>query len=347
MREPSGFAAALGPAPKILVIELGGLGDNIHGLPALWMLRQNRPQARIDYMVGAGSAALFTAAIPWLDTVLAYDKQGLKSDLRWIARLRRNRYDAVIVSIASNHAVAMAGLSGARLRLARHADENKRWSWQPWLLTDVVEVPFHTEPMYRQRCRALQQAGFQGPIPGVGGNSFPLALDPDLRRAVGIEASDDRRYLHFSASATDDRRDLPLEAMVALWNGLSARLPAYPIVVSANGTARGSAKLRAILDRLSFTPSKVFDGGLDAPTFAAVVQGAVLHVGPDSGGLHVARLVGTRSVSWFRPNHHIANWLPDEAGHLAFTAPESRPDGLYGLESATLIDAAASLLPST
>jgi ADP-heptose:LPS heptosyltransferase len=74
------------------------------------------------------------------------------------------------------------------------------------------------------------------------------------------------------------------------------------------------------------------------------MQGAALHLGPDSGGLHIARLVGTPSVSWFRPNHHIVNWLPDEPGHLAFTAPESRPEGLYGLQTDSLIEAAATLL---
>jgi ADP-heptose:LPS heptosyltransferase len=133
--------------------------------------------------------------------------------------------------------------------------------------------------------------------------------------------------------------------MIALWNALHARFPAYRLIVSAANTPRAQQRLEILLAGVAFRPWKVFAGNIDVSAFASVVQGAALHVGPDSGGLHIARVVGTPSVSWFRPNHHIANWLPDEPGHLAFTAPESRPDGLYGLTTLQLVEAAAALLP--
>lgn len=339
------FAARAAGARKVLAIDFGGLGDHLHSLPALWLLRQGCPQAALQVLVGRASVPLMRQLTPWIDDAIGYDKGDWRADLALIRRLRAARYDAVIVLTASNHAVAFAGLSGAPLRLSRRADGNKRWFWQPWLLTETVDVPFHTEPMYRQRWRALHQAGFAGAGPPLRLQpDFLLQIDPALRRAQGIAAEDDGRYLHCSASATDDLRDLPPAQMIALWNALHAALPDYRIVVSGNPGERGQRKLAALLEGIAFTPWRVYAGTLDVPQFMSVVQGAALHIGPDSGGLHVARIAGTRSVSWFRPNHHVRNWLPDEVGHRALIAPESKPDGLYGIATEDLVAAARELL---
>ena len=44
---------------KLLVMELAGLGDNIHLLPALWLVRQQWPHAELHVMVNAHVADLF------------------------------------------------------------------------------------------------------------------------------------------------------------------------------------------------------------------------------------------------------------------------------------------------
>lgn len=337
MTPMSDIRAALAAARRVLVIDLGGLGDHIHSLPALWLIRQNAPQAELCVV---GNSGLYGPLTPWIDRPIVYRKAGLKADLAFIGQLRRLRADVAIVITSSNHAVSFGGLSGAALRIARKADENKRWSWQPWLLDVVAEHPFHEIPMYRQRWNALKSLGLDGAQP-----EFHAAIDAGLRHAVGIAEADEGRYLHLSASATDDRRDLPVAQMIALWDRLRARFPGRPFVVSGHGTERGRAKLAAILDGIGFTPEYVFDGALDVAGFISVVQGAALHVGPDSGGLHVARLAATPSVSWFRPNHHLKNWFPDDPGqHRAFVAPESRDDGLHGFDLQVFVDAAAELL---
>lgn len=325
---------ALQQARRIVVLDFGGLGDQIHSLPTLWMIRCNAAQAELHVI---GAAGLHGPLTPWIDRAHLYRKQGLGGDLAFIGRIRRLAPDVAIAITASNHAVAFAGLSGATLRIARKADANKRWRWQPWLLDAVVEAPFHEIPMYRSRWNAFRQLGLDGDRP-----EFRVSIDAGLRRRHGI--SDDG-YLHFSASATDDRRDLPAAQTIALWNALHAQRPELPIVISGQDTERARKRLATLLDGIAFRPARVFDGTLDVQAFVSVMQGAALHVGPDSGGLHVARIAGTPSLSWFRPNHHLRNWLPDDPEHhLAFVAPESRDDGLHGLSTEVLVDAATRLL---
>jgi ADP-heptose:LPS heptosyltransferase len=243
----------------------------------------------------------------------------------------------------SNRGTALLGLSGARLRVARRNDSHKRWWWQPLLLSRTLRAPYHEYPMFQQRWDCLHDAGLAGVRP-TRLTDAGAVIDPALRRARGIAPEDDGHYLHLSASATDDLRDLPPAQMRELWEALHTQFPRHRLAVSASNTVRGRGKLKALLDALSFTPWKVFAGDLDVPAFASVIQGAALHVGPDSGGLHIARIAGTPSVSWFRPNEHLGNWLPTEPGHRAVVAPESTAEGLQGIAAEALVGLARELL---
>jgi hypothetical protein len=69
---------------KLLVMELAGLGDNVHLLPALWLVRRQCPDAQLHVMVNAHVASLFKLT-PWVDRVWSYPsapKPGLGGILR-------------------------------------------------------------------------------------------------------------------------------------------------------------------------------------------------------------------------------------------------------------------------
>ena len=53
------------------VMELAGLGDNVHLLPALWLVRRQWPDAKLHLMVNAHVASLFKLT-PWIDRLWAY-----------------------------------------------------------------------------------------------------------------------------------------------------------------------------------------------------------------------------------------------------------------------------------
>ena len=60
---------------KILIIRLSSLGDILHTLPAFYDMRHAFPDARIDWVVGAGSAFLLSA-VRGIDTIHVFDKKG-------------------------------------------------------------------------------------------------------------------------------------------------------------------------------------------------------------------------------------------------------------------------------
>ncbi len=72
-----------------------------------------------------------------------------------------------------------------------------------------------------------------------------------------------------------------------------------PIITCA-GTEREKSKVSTVLAALDFQSWRVFSCDLDLLTLCAVVQSSHLHIGGDSGGLHVAWMTGASTVTWFR-----------------------------------------------
>ena len=73
-----------------------------------------------------------------------------------------------------------------------------------------------------------------------------------------------------------------------------------PIVLSVAPNKREKMKLNALLPELTFKPAIVFDGTLSLLELAAIIDESSLHVGGDSGALHIALMCDTKTLAWFR-----------------------------------------------
>ena len=82
-----------------MLLDLGFLGDSIHLLPALWVLRQAYPEAELHVMVSEHVTKIMEVA-PWVDKVWGYPRfpRGPKwyQDFGRIRRLRAAKFDVVI-----------------------------------------------------------------------------------------------------------------------------------------------------------------------------------------------------------------------------------------------------------
>ncbi len=337
--------AAATPA-KVLVMELAGLGDDVHLLPALWVLRQCLPAAQLHVMVSAHVADLFKLT-PWVDQVLAYPRvprrPGLPGNLAWARRLRRERYDLVINTTGSDRSALLTGASGARSRWGRRPPGGGRFWWK-WMFTRVLEHPFWTEPMYRQKLAVFAQAGFAS----QSAPRFEIRLDSELRRRAGIAPEQHRHYLHLSPCAGHPRKELPIDQLARLCQSLQRSRPDLRLVLSCADLPRERARMDALLGALPAPPWKCFAGTLDIPQLAAVIQGAALHLCGDSGSLHLAVMTGTPAVAWLRQHVNLKEWMPEGPRYRTLVAADG-PDEeqLAGIDDQSLIDAAQTLLAET
>ena len=86
-------------AKKIMVLDLGFLGDSVHLLPALWIIRQNYPNAELHVAVSTQVTSLFDA-VPWVAKVWSYMRYPrhatLMENIQFIRDMRRQKYDLLI-----------------------------------------------------------------------------------------------------------------------------------------------------------------------------------------------------------------------------------------------------------
>ena len=340
------FASQTQGARKVLLIDIGGLGDVIHALPAMWAVRQTYPNAELHCVVCEPWVSLLQMT-PWIDRVWPYGgKQKCRRFTQWrqALQLRRQRFDVAISLMGSTRACLIARLSGAPRRLVRKPMEARHRAWR-WLATEVMVHPYLQEPMYLQKWHCVRSAGFASAAPQL-----------ELRHS---EASDQRwleqeglmpkRYLHLSPYTSGTHRELPPEQMLQLLCRLHQDFPQQPLVLSCAANLRECEALDALVAALPFRPWRVFRGSLDIPQLTTLIRAAAVHYGGDTGTTHLAWLTGTASVSGFYSGAQLAQWAPRGARHALVFSESPPPDYLRGivlddilLQTQVLLDAAQS-----
>jgi len=115
---------------RILCIRLSGLGDVVHTLPALSLLRKHRPLAHITWIVEDRFAGLL-AGHPFIDELIAVPRtlwgRSLRNPLRWSGvlpemadlalELRRRHFDVSIDFQSSIKSAWLVAAAGARSRV--------------------------------------------------------------------------------------------------------------------------------------------------------------------------------------------------------------------------------------
>ena len=188
-------------AKKVMVLDLGFLGDTVHLLPALWMVRQAYPQAELHVTVSTHITSLMDC-VPWVNRVWGYMRYPrhatLKENWQMVSRLRREKFDVVINLNGSDRSSWLTFLSGARERLGRVPDDGGPPFWRR-MFTAHVECPPTQEPVYLQKCRCLAKAGFPFAPP-----EFHVEIAAENLRAAEITRIRPRNL--FSHQPVHDRR---------------------------------------------------------------------------------------------------------------------------------------------
>lgn len=329
-------------ARKVLVMELAGLGDNVHLLPALWLVRQQYPQAELHVMASAHAADLFKLT-PWVQRVWAYPRAprapGFLANLDWGKKLRAERFDLLVNTTGSDRSSLLSWLSRAPVRIGRRPADGGPPGWRH-LFTQVMEQPYYLEPMYLQKWKALKSAGFvSGAQP-----EFHVTIDPEFRRAADIAAGDEGHYIHLSPCTTADKRELPLAQQAELLTQLRAAHPGLKLALSCAPNERERRKLDALLGLLPFQPWRVYAGTLDVPRLAAVIEKAALHLCGDTGALHIALMTQTPTVAWFRTHKGQHEWIPLFPQYRVVIAEGGAEDALHGIDTGAVVAAAREVM---
>jgi len=305
----NGFYERSRAARKILVVDLGFLGDSVHLVPALWEIKRHYPAAELHTLSAPVGAEVLRMA-PCVDRPWAFPLTS-PSPPWWqhwslLLALRRERFDAAFNFSGADRTLFVTALAGARWSVAVAGGRTHFWS--PWLVRD--QAPRHNAelPVYEQRRQTLAACGFELAAP-----RWELQLPEMAMRWA--EARVPAGAIHFSVNASTPLKEWPLEHWIELVKRLLARELSARIIATGSANAREQERLQALAAGVGDNRLTVLPSGMTVAELAAALQRSRLHVGADSGVLHLALALGVPTVALFRDYAGTLEWLPRGPAH--------------------------------
>jgi lipopolysaccharide heptosyltransferase I len=271
---------------RVCLIKPSALGDVVHALPALSALRALWPDAHVAWVVNRGLRGLLDGH-PELNEVIPYERSGagLPGFARFLAGLRRRRFDLTIDLQGLLRSGLMTAATGAPVRLGpKDAREG------------AVLAYSHVYDLPRSRAHAVERYLYAASLFGA---------DVRAPRFVVAAGEDDRAWAR-QALAQVPRPRLVLNTG-ARW--LTKRWPPEHFAEVARRAVRergaglvaiGAPEDRALVDalRASLAPTPLLDlcGRTSLPQLAALAAEADVVLSNDTGPLHLAAAAGARVV---------------------------------------------------
>jgi ADP-heptose:LPS heptosyltransferase len=307
-RPPSNFLQRTQGARKIIVVDLGFLGDSIHLVPALWELQRCYPGAELHTLSAVlGAEALQLAPCvtrPWAFP-LTPDSPPWWRHWGLIAALRRQRFDVAYNFSGADRTIFMTALTGAPHRVA-HAGGREHF-WNRWLIPDWVPRQERSLPVFEQRRQVLAACGFRLQ-PARFDLRIPEEASQWARQNVPTPAA------HISINASGPEKEWPLDRWIALTQTLLQNQRQLSIIATAGAKTRERERVAALRAAVKHPRFLDFES-LSIARFAALLQRCQLHIGADSGALHLAMALGVPTLGVFRQYEGLNEWLPRGPAH--------------------------------
>jgi len=301
--DPSTILPGLPPGAEVLVLRLRSLGDVVMLTPALEAVHHWRPDLRLCVMVEPAFAPVLEGNPAVSETLL------LESFFRSARQLRRRKFP-----VTFNH---HAGPTSAWLTLAAGSPARVTWADRPYPFFYNVRVPaaqhfFGDRPVHTVEHRMTQFyfAGLpRGPVSPA--HVYPRAAAAASVRLnlIRCEITSQTPYAVLHPGAAYFTKRWAVQHFVDLGRWLEARHGIYPVFVLGPGDREIGAALRhaagtqtAILDSLSLSE------------LIALIAGAALFAGNDSGPAHLAAAAGRPTVVIFGSSDSVT-WRPWQTPH--------------------------------
>jgi ADP-heptose:LPS heptosyltransferase len=279
---------------RFLVIRPGGIGDAVHLVPALEVLRQRYPLATITLLAEQRNAAIF-GVCPAVNHILNYDKP------RELLAAVRGRYDVVIDTEQWHRLSAVAArLTGAPVSIGFDTNERIRLFSNP---VDYSHDDYEAVSFFR----LLEPLGI--PTPDTVPLPFISPPEDARQRATELLAPvSGSTYLVIFPGASILERRWGADRFGELARRLEGEGRVVVVVVGGREDAADG-------EVIAGSRGVNLAGKTTLAETAAVIEGAVLLVSGDSGILHIGVGLGVPTVSLFGPGRQ-KKWGPPGDGHI-------------------------------
>lgn len=276
---------------RVCLIKPSSLGDIVHALPVLSALRRHWPETRLAWVVNSGLRSLLDGH-PDLDEVIPFDRAGFRLSPggltrfgRFLAELRRQRFDVAIDLQGLLRSGVMTAATGAKVRIG-----------QPFVREGADRFYTHRLPPVSAEMHAVDRLLKVAEAFGadVSRPTFTVATSIDDRRWARdacAELAGPRLVLNMGARWPTKR--WPPSSFAVLARLAVEERGASLIAVGAPEDRPLVEQLRADLGSI---PVLDLCGKTTLPQLAALSGEVDVFLSNDTGPLHLAAAAGARTV---------------------------------------------------
>jgi predicted lipopolysaccharide heptosyltransferase III len=309
-----GEQVSLNGIERLLLIQLGDIGDVVLTTPTIKAIRESHPSSTLYVAVREHARELLEGG-PWVDGVISVERmkgtllERFSYQRKFFQALRGRRFQTAIDLRTGTRGAILSYASGALLRIGRYSDNNRLWRNR--LFTHLVKPENEME-----QYSSLHSLNIVAPFKVA-------ALDTDPELTVTKEREKRVERILREEGLTPDRpivalhpfsrwgyKEWPIEKCAVLINHIGSR---YPVNIAITGSAdeRGRAA-----DLVKEARVEVYNlaGRTTIGDLAGVLKKCGVLIGIDSAALHIAAAVGTPTVAIFGPSAPV-NWAPRGKQH--------------------------------
>ncbi|HSF68570.1 MAG TPA: putative lipopolysaccharide heptosyltransferase III [Nitrospiraceae bacterium] len=276
---------------NVLIIMLRYIGDVLLATPTARAIKVARPDVRVTMLVNRGTEDVLHGN-PNMDEIMTVDRRSLAAQLRFVAGLRRRRFDTVIDLTDGDRPAFLSWFSGAPVRIGFNDWHCPRGR----LYTHIVRSGTGQHRIDRD-LEALKPVNIH-----AASKDLQLWLTKDeedsadqLLNQLDIKRS--RPIVILQPGARYWFKAWPPERFAELADGLTSQ---YGCQVLIGGSSQEGDLAQQIRQMAKSRPI-IMAGRTTIRQFAAIARKAALFIGNDSGAMHIASAVGTPVVGLFGP----------------------------------------------
>lgn len=280
----------------ILLIKPSAIGDVVHTLPILKLLRDRFPQSHISWLLTPACAGLLEGH-PLLDEIILFERKRLGAswrstsaarDLLGLAKeLRGRAFDLVIDLQGLFRSGLFTRISGAPVRVG--FANAREWAWLGY--THRIAVSTMEQHAIERYLTLAESLGCpRGPV------DFVFATDERDRQFVRNLLGSDDPYAVLVPGTNWPTKRWPIEYFKAMVKPLQDRFGLRSIAAGAPG----EIDLAGMIDG-----SLNLAGKTNLRQLTALLEGANLVICNDSGPMHIAAALGKPMVAAFGPTNPV------------------------------------------
>jgi len=279
---------------KILVVNVNWVGDVIFSSPVFKALKKIFPQSRVACL-GVPRVKEILECIPEIDQIIVYDEQGVHKNpwakLRLIQSLKQQKFDAVFLLHRSLTRALLVFLAGIPKRVG-YASKGRGI-----FLTHKVDALPKGTHRSDDYIHVVESFGIK-----VEDRACHLTVDDDSLRYVeeilkreGVSPND--FFIVLNPGGNWDLKRWPIEKFILLADRLQEEFNAKVIIA---GAKKDITLADTISRRARFKPI-LLTGQTNLKQLMALMKKASLVISADSGPLHLADALGTKTIGLFGP----------------------------------------------